>query len=55
MTKCDTCKNRIDCKIEQQQAFQVIEKMGEASCSGYEYEKPKTEEELKKEFFARYL
>ena len=52
---CRTCKNSCDCKSRE--AFEALNKLSgdNAECSGYEYEKPKTLEEIKKEFIARFL
>jgi len=51
MTQCETCKNRGDCK--ERQAFERIQEVfGErcGTCSGYEYEKPMTQEEFSEKF-----
>lgn len=55
MSKCYTCKNYTDCKDSERRAFQELEKLGACDCSGYEYEKPKTIEKIKKEFARRFL
>lgn len=50
MSKCDACKNRGDCK--ERQAFERFQEVvGEgASCSGYEYQKSLTQQEIKELF-----
>lgn len=47
MSKCDDCKKRGDCK--ERQAFERFQEVvGEGtSCSGYEYEKPLTQDEFR--------
>ena len=53
MSKCDTCKNSSDCKSAE--AFRFLEQMdSESTCSGYNYEEPKTMEDLQKEFMEKY-
>ena len=47
MSQCDTCKNNGDCK-ESEAVRRLEEVFGEAvgDCSGYEYKKPLTHEEM---------
>ena len=48
MSKCDTCKNRGDCKeSEAHRRFEELVAVGEdVNCTGYEYEKPLTQEDM---------
>lgn len=55
MSRCDTCKNRGDCKeSEAHRRFEELVAVGEdVNCTGYEYEKPLTKEEMKELFWNR--
>lgn len=51
MSQCDTCRNSGDCK--ERQAFERLQEMfpdDVGDCSGYEYQKPLTQEEMKELF-----
>ena len=52
MSKCDTCKNRGDCKeSEAHRRFEELVAVGEeVNCTGYEYQKPLTQEEMRELF-----
>ena len=52
MSKCDTCKNSPDCKeSEAHRRFEELVAVGEeVNCTGYEYQKPLTQEEMKELF-----
>ena len=56
MSQCDTCKNSPDCK-ESEAVRRLEELFREAvgTCSGYEYRKPLTREELREMFGKGYL
>ena len=52
MSRCDTCKNRGDCKeSEAHRRFEELVAVGEdVNCTGYEYQKPLTQEEFNELF-----
>ncbi len=51
MSQCDTCKNSCDCK--ERQAYERLQELfpdNVGGCSGYEYEKPLTQDEFRELF-----
>lgn len=52
MSRCDTCKNSHNCKeSEAHRRFEELVAVGEeVNCTGYEYKKPLTPEEMKELF-----
>ncbi len=51
MSQCCTCKNYSTCNDKDRENIQRFEQFGvDVKCSGYEYKKPLTQEEMKELF-----
>jgi hypothetical protein len=51
MSQCNTCKNYSTCNDKDRESIQRYEAFGiDVKCSGYEYQKPLTQEEFRELF-----